>query len=416
MLGGCAFQSGPVNTANNLPAAVRVSLPAADSAEPAMAVDGEGNIYVLYVEHSQNKNGDKAADIFLQRFDGAMKAEGERARVNPNAGEAAAWRGDQPAIKIGADQKIYVGWNSPVKVPEGSASNLMLSVSSDGGKTFAAPVKVNDDTAPASHGMHALAVDGDKVYFAWLDERFLQKDPPKKMPKEVAKNGEGMSHGQPEPNAELYFAVSKDNGKTFSENKKLAGNICPCCKVSLLAAKDGRLYLSWRQVLEGDMRHIAVASSADTGESFTEPAIVSDDKWQLMICPVSGAPLAVDENNTLRVAWYTAGEAGAAGLYTAESKDQGKTFSPRVLVSEGAVFGTPIMFYDGKADFRVLWAANSKVVTGTISEGKSGPAKELIDGDLPSAAAAGAAGKHLFISYIKKEGDKRSIWLSETGN
>jgi hypothetical protein len=373
-----------------------------------MAADGEGNIYVVYVEHG----ADKGADIFLQKFDAAMKAVGERVRVNQKTGEAAAWRGDQPTVKAGTGGKVYVGWNSRVKVPEGAANDLMLSVSTDGGKTFAAPVKVNDDTVPASHGMHAMGVDGEKVYFAWLDERYLQKEPSKD-PKKMPKNGEAMSHGQPEPNAELYFAGSKDGGKTFAENKKLAGDICPCCKVSLLAAEDGRVYLSWRQVLAGDMRHIAVASSADGGENFTAPAIVSDDKWQLMVCPVSGAPLSLDENNTLRVAWYTAGEAGAAGLYTAESKDQGRTFSPRVLLSEGAVFGTPVMLSDGGADLRLMWTANGRIVTESAGDGKAGTPKELSNGELPAAAAAaGAAGKRVFVSYIKKDGEKRSIWLN----
>ncbi len=43
-----------------------------------------------------------------------------------------------------------------VEVAEGSANDLYLSVSRDGGKSFDAPVKVNDDRLPAVHGMHSL--------------------------------------------------------------------------------------------------------------------------------------------------------------------------------------------------------------------------------------------------------------------
>src|ERR1041384_1454747 len=181
-MGGCAVQSGSAEFVNE---AVRVSVPNTEASEPAIATDQDANIYIVYVEHG----AEKAADIFLQKFDSGMKPQGDRARVHLNAGEAGAWRGGQPTIKIGADKKIYVGWNARVPVAEGAANNLMLSVSSDGGKTFAEPVKVNNDTAPASHGMHAMAVDGEKVYFAWLDERYLHITPSHTAPK----NGEGMA-------------------------------------------------------------------------------------------------------------------------------------------------------------------------------------------------------------------------------
>jgi hypothetical protein len=39
--------------------------------------------------------------------------------------------------------------------------------------------------------------------------------------------------------------------------------------------------------------------------------VVSDDRWELRGCPVSGPALAAGERGDVRVLWYTAGDAGA---------------------------------------------------------------------------------------------------------
>jgi hypothetical protein len=98
-----------------------------------------------------------------------------------------------------------------------------------------------------------------------------------------------------ESNRVAYFASSADGGRTFSRNVKLAGEVCPCCKTSLAVGEDGRVYAAWRQVMPGNFRHIAVASSGDGGETFNAPTVVSDDRWELRGCPVSGPALAAGD-------------------------------------------------------------------------------------------------------------------------
>ena len=105
------------------------------------------------------------------------KPSGEKIHINPEKGNAKAWFGDPPTIKIGDDDSIYIGWTAKGRVKGKIAATtvLNLSVSRDGGKSFDAPVKVNDDSAPASHGMHSLEISLDgKVFMAWLDERQYQ--------------------------------------------------------------------------------------------------------------------------------------------------------------------------------------------------------------------------------------------------
>jgi hypothetical protein len=409
-------------------AETRISASDANAAEPAIAADSSGNVYVVYVEH----NPDKSADIYLQKFGADGKLSGEKVRVNPEKGQAKTWFGDAPTIKISQDRRVFVGWTAKAEsVKKPSASVLNLSVSNDGGKTFDAPVKVNDDAAPASHGMHSLAIGKDgRVFMAWLDERNVKSEKlafneESALPegfeivqahhnsnKETKKDEKSeMKHEESEPNSEIFFAVSSDGGKTFSTNKKLAGEVCPCCKTSIAVAPDGKAYVSWRQVLTGDFRHIAVASSADGGESFSAPAIASDDKWQINACPVSGSAMTVDGAGALKVVWYTAGEAGKPGLYYAESKDGGKTFSPRALISNETVVGTSTVLSENGEKSRIVFSeANNQV---SIGEAENSANNFSIKGTIKNAELANAAfaGEKLFVAFVRKEGEKQSVWL-----
>lgn len=266
---------------------------------------------------------------------------------------------------------------------------------------------------PAVHGMHSLAADeNNHVYVSWLDERYLKNKTDNQQATTENKSDvkEAKPHHHMEQNREVYFAVSKNGGKSFGANKKLADNACPCCKTATLAAPDGKVYVSWRQALPDDFRHIAVASSNDGGNSFTPTAIVSDDRWQIDGCPVSGAALAAGADGNLEVLWYTAGEAGKPGLYRAESKDGGKTFSPRAVVYEGIVSGTPVLLADKANGFKIVWQSTGKILqmTSRLIPNETAKTKEISASKLPSAAIAA---DKLFIAFIQNEGDRRNVWL-----
>ncbi|MDQ3181128.1 MAG: glycoside hydrolase, partial [Acidobacteriota bacterium] len=254
------------------------------------------------------------------------------------------------------------------------------------------------------------------IYVAWLDERNIKKEPPPPPPSPTPalSNGEKPKHqhNHKEPNREVFFTVSTDGGKTFAANKKLADEVCPCCDTSILASDDGKIYVSWRQVLPGEFRHIAVAASTDKGNNFAAPTVVSDDQWQIAACPVSGATLLSGADNSLKVLWFTAGKAGPPGLYLAESKDGGKTFAPRTLVSEGLPTGTPSFLTDGNNKYSVVWGReDAKVFVKNAEASKISDAaeQEMVSGELPSATLVGG---NVLASYLKKEDGKRSIWLS----
>src|SRR5262249_33270590 len=162
------------------------------------------------------------------------RLEGSPVRVNSQPGIATAWRGDPPTIAQASDGTVFVGWTARA-VAENHTTDLYLSTSHDQGRTFSS-VKVNDDLKPAVHGMHSLVIGNDgRIYVAWLDERNMTPQPMKDMKMEAMTSGHHM-----ENNREVFIASSGDGGRTFSDNRRVAENACPCCKTALAVAPDGR--------------------------------------------------------------------------------------------------------------------------------------------------------------------------------
>jgi hypothetical protein len=400
---GCTQRANTPPFAGVMPP-VRVSAENRDAAEPSLAAGRDGTAYVVWIEHGPNKD----ADVFIAHLDGEGRMTGVPVRVNPKAGEAKGWRGDPPTVAVAADKTVYVGWTARL-AGEGHGNTLYLSASRDEGRTFEAPVKVNDDDKPASHGMHSLAVAADnRVYVAWLDERNVAPSSGQ-MP---GMNQKTMEHK--EPNSEVFFAHSSDGGRTFSPNQRLANEACPCCKTALAVGPNNQVYAGWRQVLPGDFRHIAVASSVDGGQTFAPPQVVSDDNWKITGCPVSGPALVVAGDGVLRAVWYTAGGRGQAGLYWAESRDQGQTFSARKLLAEGEVRGNPSLLLDDRHNLLAVWESDDEKEARILSarlaaDGITTNGTPLADSaELPSIATTG---EQLFVGYIISSQDQRSIWV-----
>jgi hypothetical protein len=378
------------------PQPLQISASEVDAAEPVTTAAPDGTFYVAWVNHNA-----KQADVMLARFNGEGEQQGSAVRVNRQPGTATAWRGDQPSLAVAPDGALYVLWTARVEAGEKHGTDVYLSVSNDRGQSFASEVKVNDDKTPNAHGMHSLAVANDgRIYAAWLDERKVPAPKPS-----TKAEGHHM-----ESNRELYLSYSTDGGRTFSANRRVATEACPCCKTALAVAADGMLYAGWRQVLPGSFRHIAVAASTDGGMTFSQPVIVSDDHWVLQGCPVSGPSLSVERaSGSLKVVWYAAGEGNAPGVYFAESKDKGHSFSPRQLLSQETVRGTPALAVS-RDNVVAIWQGADQVETRMRELGNAGSALSVaLNAELPAATYAN---NKLFIAYITTEKAKRSIWLT----
>jgi hypothetical protein len=241
---------------------------------------------------------------------------------------------DSPKVAVDRSGRIYVAWLN-LKQREWGPGDLRISVSTDGGSRFTSSAIVNDDRKQNIRVFPALTIDGKgTVYVSWLDRREKDTDPDK------------VAH--------LYFARSTDGGRNFTKNVKInagtPGGACDCCQPAINII-DEVIYVAWRNTIR-NIRDIYVASSRDGGNTFSRGTRVSSDNWSISACPNSGPSLAVD-GGTIYVAWMTV-VSGAPRVFISSSSDGGKTFSSRVEMFERDA-NHPSIAIDGKGRVFAAW-------------------------------------------------------------
>jgi hypothetical protein len=270
---------------------------------------------------------------------------GAATRVNDQDGEAAPHDQAPAQVAAGPDSAVYVIWQTRVPVPgrRFPASDLRLARSSDGGRTFAPAITVNDDAggAKTSHTFHDLLVDArGSVFTSWIDGR-------------ATEGHHGGDHAQ-SLGPEVRVARSNDGGRTFFASVVVDRDACPCCRTSLARGADGTLYVAWRKIFAGDVRDVVIARSRDGGATFDAPVRVHADEWVYPGCPHAGPSIALDSAGALHVVWYTGAE-GRAGLYLATSNDRAATFGKPVRLTRDGV--VPVSHARLAAAGGTVWAA-----------------------------------------------------------
>jgi hypothetical protein len=160
----------------------------------------------------------------------------------------------------------------------GADGDLLSWRSTDGGKTWSAPVKVNDVSGSAREGLHAMSGDGKALFATWLDLR---------------------SKG-----TRLYGSSSSDGGATWSKNvlvyESPSGSICECCHPSVVAGA-GRIAVMFRNQAEG-ARDMYVTTSTDGGRTFSAAKKLGTGTWMLNACPMDGGGLLLHPKGVM-AAW-----------------------------------------------------------------------------------------------------------------
>jgi hypothetical protein len=163
----------------------------------------------------------------------------------------------------------------------GRDGDLMAWRSKDAGKTWSAPVRVNDVPGSAREGLHAMASGGAHTLFAaWLDLR--------------------------DKGTRVYGSVSTDGGASWSANRLVyespSGTVCQCCHPSVAIDSAGVIYVMFRNELAGS-RDLYLTRSSDGGKTFEPAGKLGTRTWKLQACPMDGGGLAVDEKGGVATAW-----------------------------------------------------------------------------------------------------------------
>lgn len=187
----------------------------------------------------------------------------------------------RPKIAISPEGHIYLTWTEALKKP--FAGYIWFARSIDAGKSFEKPLIVHTDRAEITHRFDALNLANDgKITVSWVDKRDLMA---------------AKAAGKKYDGAAIYYAVSIDKGATFKTEQKLADSSCECCRIATTNKPDGTVVAMWRHVFEGSERDHMMAeipSNASPLEAKQDgaPRRVTFGHWVIDGCPHHGAALA----------------------------------------------------------------------------------------------------------------------------
>jgi hypothetical protein len=310
---------------------------------PAVALGADGQPIVAWIASAGHDNA-----LFVAR----PGAGGDPVRVNP-PGTSVDSLHQAPGLAVGPGGEVYVTWSAAKPRPEGVlfASDLHLSRSLDGGRTFEPPLRVNDDR-PISHSFEDLAVAPDgTILVGWIDSR----------------DGAGQTA--------TYLARVGERGSRLEHVSRLpGGETCVCCRVSVVAGPGASAAVMWRKVFPGNVRDMVVSRSADGGRTFEATNTVHADHWKITACPHRGGQVAADARGRLYAVWYTEGAGDRPDVLFAAAPDGRRFGAPRrVHTAAGSVPDQPRLAIDAAGRGLVVWedstAVRRRILLRSVGEG-----------------------------------------------
>ncbi|MGE0593150.1 MAG: sialidase family protein [Vicinamibacterales bacterium] len=322
--------------------------PAASSLLPHLASTPEGAIL------SWVATGEGSA-----RLDFAEYANGAWSTVRTAASGPdwfLSWA-DVPSVMRLSNGTLVAQWLRSTE-PLFEAYDLELSFSTDEGQSWATPFTPHHDGTTTQHGFGSLfETAGGGLGLIWLDGRAAELD-----------------LDDPDGGAMSVRYAAYDQAWQQVADAVIDERVCECCPTDVALSAAGPLAV-FRDRSPSEVRDIAVARLV--GDTWSEPAIVHDDGWQIPACPVNGPAISARGAQVV-VTWFTvAEERGQA--WAAFSDDGGDTWGVPLrldggsalgrvavqMVGDGAAVAAWVEFVNGRAELRLRRIA---------VDGTSGPA------------------------------------------
>ncbi len=316
---------------------------------PSASFDAQGRLWVAFV---QDKH------VYVSYSDDKGASYSEPVQVNEVAEDTEFNGENRPKIIVAPQGEVMLSWTT--KTSSNFTGLIRFSRSVDGGKTFEVPRTVNDDGLTTGHRFDSLFLsDSGNLYLTWIDKRDMEAS---------------LAVGDAYPGAAIYYAVSKDFGKTFSPNYPVSQNSCECCRIAMAPQGDDKVAILWRQIYDSQIRDHAVAVLGPEGEvSGLDRATVDD--WYIDACPHHGPSMVqAQDANQYHMAWFSAGELHK-GIYYARY-DLGQADSNQLIevdATPGA--GHPSLAQHGD-ELLLAWKGFNGVATqlhvmSSMDDGKS---------------------------------------------
>ena len=287
-----------------------IASPAAPgSAEPNLTVASNGRVYMSWLEPA-----DSGYALRFATLDGRQWSAPRTIRAGRDF--FVNWA-DFPSIEVLDGGRLAAHWLQ--RNGTGTyAYGVRISQSTDGGRTWSAPVMPHRDSSQTEHGFVAMWREGRTLGAAWLDGRKTANKAP-----DHGHGGEMM----------LMSTTIDANGRLGTE-VPLDQRTCDCCQNSAAMTSNGPI-VAYRDRSPDEIRDIYVTRRV--GGTWLPGAPVHADGWQINACPVNGP--SIDANGRrVAIAWFTAAK-DSARVKLAFSDDAGATFGAPIRIDGGVPAG-----------------------------------------------------------------------------
>ncbi len=247
----------------------------------------------LFVQSSSDDGRSWAAPRVLDTGTDKIAADGE----------------NRPKLAFGTKGEAVITYTEPLERPY--TGQIRMLRSADAGQTFSAPFTVHHDRQVITHRFESVAFDAaGTLHTLWVDKRDMEAQAKAQAPAAAAESAaSGANPGVRKPRAKsdyrgaaIYRNESKDGGRSFGPDIKLADHSCECCRIALAPAPDGSLVALWRHVFAPNQRDHAFAAVATP--RVEEPVRASFDRWAIDACPHHGPGLAPAAAGGYHAVWF----------------------------------------------------------------------------------------------------------------
>jgi hypothetical protein len=277
------------------------------------------------------KGKSMAGDIFYVRSTDGGKSFSPPLRVNSQADSAIAMgtiRGAQ--IALGKEGRVHIAWNgSGAAQPKGvNGAPMLYTRLNDAGDGFELQRSVMTWAGTLDGGGALAADDKGNVFVTW----------------------HSGPAGKDETERAVYLARSTDNGATFEREKKISvrpTGACACCQVRALVDAKGTLTILYRAAGKNVDRDTTLLVSADGGNTFQSSLV---QPWKIEACPMSTYAL-LESGGSVRAAWETEEQIYSAAIDPASAK-----FSPPIPApGQGNNRKHPTLAVNGEGKMLLAW-------------------------------------------------------------
>lgn len=259
---------------------------------PSATFDSNGRLWVTYVQDEF---------VYVSHSSDLGKTYSNPIAINSLAEDAEHNGENRPKIIVDESGVIFVSWT--LKTSPRFTGEIRFSRSTDNGNTFEEPRTINDDGLFTGHRFESLFLsESGHLYLTWIDKRDLEAS---------------MEKEEPYVGAAVYYAVSDDQGQSFSKNYRVANHSCECCRIAIAPKGPENIAILWRQVFGEDVRDHAIAELTPYGETL-QTHRASFDEWHINACPHHGPTMVQSSNSAdYHMSWFTNGDLNQ-GIYYAK--------------------------------------------------------------------------------------------------